>query len=545
MSPARARSIQPTMLEAYVPAPVGGLNTMAAGGMMPETDCMLLWNMVSAENGLRSRLGSREWTTGLTGAADNYVRSMLSFKGSTSSGSKDRVFAVTSSGIWDVTSSSAAPVISLAFGATTGDAGYGVSTAVVTSAGHFLLYADEVNGLHVYTESTDTWALIAMGVGAGQISGVDPANIRFVHVFKNRICYAAADSQTLYYMTAGAIYGVATAFALSGQFRSGGHLVGVWSWTYDGGAGIDDALVAISAGGDIVIYQGSDPSSASTFGLTGVWHVGGLPSGRQVASSFGGELLILTKMGVLPLSRLVSGATAEDSRLYETFKISNLFNSLMLSRSSLSGWSIRLNPEDNTLMVTVPTLAGQACEQLVMSVASKGWSRYDGLGGSSSTGFYSSTVHTGKLYFGTVDGRVCIHDGYIDGVTLADPNAYSAIQWRCLTAFRNLGNGRQKQVQSIRPTILSETANPSFSVQAKYRYDLTELASVAIGAPGSGAWDTGLWDTAIWGDGFNTSQVIRGATGMGVDCAIAIRGASIGRTVLVGVDVAFTQGGWL
>lgn len=551
MMPARRRQPIPARFEEmYVPAPVGGLNTVAPGGMMPEGDCLSLWNMVVAENGLRSRLGSREWCTGLTGAADNLVRSVLPFKGSQAS--KDRVFACTSSGIYDVTSSSAAPTLKIAFADTTGDAGYGVSHAlvIVTTGAHVLAYADEKNGLYYYTESTDTWAKVTMGAGAGQIDTIDPADIRFVTTFKHFVIFAVKDSQKLHYLASGNIYGAATAFPLGGQFLHGGNVVGMWSCTYDGGAGMDDSLVVIAAGGDLLIYQGTDITTANSFGLKGRWFLGGIPAGRHIASNIGGDLLIITKMGLLPLSRLVTGAAAEDSRIYETYKVSNLFNQLMLTKSSLRGWSIRLNPEDNTLLVTVPTFAGQACEQLAMSIPAKSWSRYDSLGIGNGTawanaGFYSSETHDGKLYFGTVDGRVLIHDGYIDGVLLSNANAYTSIQWRVLTAYRNLGNGRQKQVQLIRPTVLSETANPAYDCQAKYRFDMTELASVSIGAPGSGSWDSGTWNSAVWGDGLGASIGVTGGVGMGSSFAVAMRGAAIGRTVIVGWDVALTQGGWL
>jgi hypothetical protein len=548
MPAVRRQPIPARFQELYIPAPTGGLNTVSPGGLLPDTDCLSLWNMVVAENGLRSRLGSREWCTGLTGASDNLVRSVLPFKGSQAS--KDRVFACTSSGIWDVTSSSAAPTLVIAFADTTGDAGYGVAHALVTAAGHFLAYADEQNGLYYYTESTDTWAKVAMGGGASQISVIDPASIRFVTTFKHFVIFALKDSQSLYYLASGSIYGAATAFPLAGQFLHGGNVVGMWSCTYDGGAGMDDSLVVIAAGGDLVIYQGTDITTANSFGLKGRWFLGGIPAGRHIASNIGGDLLIITKMGLLPLSRLVTGAALEDSRLYETFKVSNLFNQLMLTRSSLRGWSIRLNPEDNTLLVTVPTYTSQACEQLAMSVPAKSWSRYDSLGigngtAWSASGFYSSETHAGKLYFGTVDGRVLIHDGYVDGVLLSDSSAYTSIQWRVLTGFRNLGNGRQKQVQHLRPIVLSETAQPSYDCQAKYDYDLGELAAVSVGAPGNGSWGVGVWDTAVWGDGLAASIGVTGAAGMGSRLAIAMRGAATGRTIIEGWDVAFTQGGWL
>src|SRR5437763_331286 len=83
-------------LPATIPAPVGGLNTIDPGFALPETDCPLLYNLIGAENGLRSRLGWKEWATGLGGE----VRSVIPFVGSDQAGSTDRLFAATSAGLW-------------------------------------------------------------------------------------------------------------------------------------------------------------------------------------------------------------------------------------------------------------------------------------------------------------------------------------------------------------------------------------------------------------------------------------------------------------
>lgn len=535
----RMAAARPVIESVNIPAPIGGLNTIAAGSSMPATDCVQLYNMVAAEYGLRSRFGSREWVTGCTGLADNQIRTMLPFTGSAKNGAQDKVFAVTSTGIWDVTASSATPSQVVVFPIQSGDAGKGICHGYVNAAGHWLLYCDEENGYHTYSEASGTWTVVALGGGATEISGVDPAGFAFVMSWKSRLWFVAKDTADVWYLAAGAIYGAATKLSIKAQFRAGGPIIGLWNWTLDGGIGIDDYLVAVSGGGDVAVYKGSDPSSATTFSLNGTWSAGAVPAGRHIASNFGGDLLLLTKSGIRPLSQLVSGG--EGSGTYLTAKIANLFNARMLDRSELPGWAIHLHPEDNALIVTVPTTDGANCEQLTFSLWNKSWSSYRDLP------LYCACVFGKKLYMGDVDGRVLINDGYIDGVTLADPNAFTVIQWALLTAFQNLGSARMKKVEMLRPTLLCEGSAPTYDVRAKYRYDFSELAPVTDVVPpgGASAWDAAIWDSSVWGGDYQASQSARGAAGMGVDVAVAIRGTAKSRTVLVGFDVMFQQGGLL
>lgn len=528
----RRRPTAPTIEVTHLPAPVGGLNTVSAGSAMPLSDCLQGYNLIASELGLRSRLGFREWVTGLDGEA----RSTLPFTGSAKSGANDRLFQTTQTGIWDVSASSTAPTQVLTFPLPTNDAGYGVSHGLVTSAGHYLFYADEANGLHRYYENNSTWEAVAQGTNPGEISGVNPANIVFVTVFKGRVWMVERDTATAWYLPAGQIAGVAQPFEMGQQFRAGGPLVGLWNWTYDGGAGLDDSLVSISGGGDVAIWNGTDPANSNTFGLKGVWSLGGSPpAGRRIATDYGGDMVILSRLGLMPMSRLVAGEVDKDD--YITAKIANLFNSLMLTKASLPGWSIRQHPEDNALLVTVPTYPGQPTEQLVMALAGRAWFRYRDLP------IYSAEVWGGKLYFGTVDGRVCVNDGYVDGVLLSDPNAYTPVQWSMLSAFTNLGTVRMKQVQMLRPTILSDSGVPAYEVAPRYGYNFTELLPVSASTAGTGTWDNATWDQDVWGGEYRSSQRLSGAVGCGIDMAVAIRGTATARTVLVGVDVMFTQGG--
>jgi hypothetical protein len=184
-----------------LPAPLGGMTTLAPGSAMPPLKSVLGQNVIPGQYGLQTRLGAREWVTGLDGAA----RSSLPFHGSDAS--KNRLFYTTATGIWDCSSSTDTPTQVLTFDASTGNAGYGVCHAAVNAAGaHFLLYCDEVNGYHVYTESTDTWAKIAQGAGATEIDGVDPARFAFVTGWGNRIWFVERDTAAAWYLDVNAIY---------------------------------------------------------------------------------------------------------------------------------------------------------------------------------------------------------------------------------------------------------------------------------------------------------------------------------------------------
>lgn len=538
--PARSKTV-------HLAAPVGGINRIDPASEMPASDAVFLYNVIAAEYGLRSRLGFHEWVTGMTGTSDNTVRSVLPFKGSKSAGSTDRLFAAMDNGLWDVSNSTASPTAPAgvtAFGTSNGDAGFGAAlTCPDANGNHNLLYTDEANGYFVYREATSDWLKPTQGAGATQVNNVDPASFVHVCLFAHRLWFTAKDSTKAWYLGAfgsPAIYGSATAFDFGPYFPHGGALVGLYNWTTDGANGVGNMLVAISAGGDIVIFQGTDPSSASSWSMVAVWYAGGLPAGRRIATDFGGDLLILTTVGILPLSKLVIGNPIVDRTVYATGKIANLFNAAMVTSSSLRGWSVRLHPQDNTLLVTVPTAAGQPTTQLAMSLANRSWSQYRGLN------MLSNEVWNGQMYFGTTDGRICLHTDYIDGVLLSDPNAYTPIDCSILSSFQNLGIPNQKRVGLIRPKFLADGTQPANSSSAKYNYDLSEIAAPGGNPTASSAtWGSAVWGTSQWAGDYASTQPVGGSAGIGVDVAIATRFAAVSRTVLAGWDVSFDLGGFL
>ena len=178
-----------------------------------------------------------------------------------------------------------------------------------------------------------------------EISGVDPDNVCFVTVFAGRVWMVERDTASAWYLPAGQIAGVASEFPMGLKFAHGGNLLALFDWSYDGGSGLSSSLVALSTNGDVLVYQGTDPDTADTFGLKGVWYAGPPLAGREVASTFGGDMLLLTRQGLVPMSKLVVGLP--DVRAESlTVKVSSLFNALTSTRGAYRGWAVVQHPED-------------------------------------------------------------------------------------------------------------------------------------------------------------------------------------------------------
>ena len=369
---------------------------------------------------------------------------------------------------------------------------------------------------------------------------LDPGKLVFAMVWKSRVFYVERDTARAWYGPVNAFQGTLTSFNFGIRFQHGGPIAGLYSWAYDSGGGMDTRLVGISTGGDIVIYGGTDPNSASTFGLFGCWYQPGVPAGRRIATDFGGDLLVNSTLGTTALSKLVLINNPSDQAEYFTGKISNTFALLANSYRTLPGWGISVHPEDNALLVLIPTGAGgTSTMQLAYCFTTQSWGYYRDLP------MVSCGVWNGVLYFGTPDGRVCQHTGYVDNVSLANPNSYVPVNWSLVTRFQNGGNANQKRVVQLTPSILSESPDPSYNAEARFNYDLSEASlpsSVYVGSDYL-IWDVGKWDQADWAGDYTAAQPTGGALGFGRDVAVAIRGQADSRTILVDIKVLFEMGG--
>jgi len=587
-----------------LPAPTGGVNAVDAASAMAPTDAVAAYNVTASELGVRSRLGFEEWVTGLPTAG----YTLMPFAGNAQSGAQDRLFVALAAGIYDASSSTASPALSIAFGITTGDAGRGMSFVASTPGGRFLVYCDEENGLYVRS-GLGAWAKTAGGVtqpweastfyvignqvvlggnvyvcdtdGTSAASGgpsgagtdivdgttrwdyvsaasatvigpsladqtlgfaADPDDFVFGTSWNSRLWFVEKNSTRAWYGDIQALYGTYTSFDFGSRMRHGGPLKALYTWDYDAGAGLRTHLVALSEAGDVVVYGGIDPADPSSFSIVGSYFAGGFPAGRTIATEdTAGELLIATKLGTLPASSLLRGGNVEDPRTYTSRKIAPLIARLADTNGAYKGWALHIHPADSCLLLLIPQGDNLPTTQWAQSfLGERGWFPYQGLP------MVAAAVWNGRLFFTTPDGRVCVNEGYVDNVQLADPNTYTPVSWSVIHSFQTLGNAQQKRVHFLRVNLMTETANVPISVAPRFDYDFTEApAPESVSSVTGALWDTAIWDEDEWGGDYGSTSRLWGASGIGRAVSVAIRGTSTGRTILMGTEVAFDQGGLL
>jgi len=462
--------VKPTTIS----APIGGLNTTDSLMAMPPLDAVKLTNMIAGENGLRPRSGYVEWCTGI-GAPDP-IRTMLSLHGADPA--ENKLFAITFDKIYDVTASSAAPGSVVTLPATDSKSGYCEALSFVTTADRYVILCDETNGYYTRAESTGTWLKVTAGAGAGQVNGADPTQFVQPCSHNGRLWFVIKNTTKACFLDPASVYGVASIWDFGQQFTKGGALAALFRWTRDGGSGMDDRLVAISTVGEVVVYEGTDPATYGAWKKAGGWYVGAVPAGRRLASEYGGDLLINTAAGALPLSILVAGRALTPD-VYASAKVKKLFASYMTDRRASIGWSILPVNSDNILVFTIPLIPGEDNFQLALSLDRGAWSEFK------SVPITHGVEFEGVFYFGTSDGRVCKYRGDVDNVARDGSSTQNKeIKFFVLPAFTSLGSALKKQIQHVEVLLISYGLIPNYKVEARWDFNQDEIV-VPVGGTGS------------------------------------------------------------
>lgn len=541
MLQATQQTTQPSSLGAFI----GGINAADSLANMSPAEMVTCINMDISPEGLTVRDGFKEWCEEITDTGG--VRTIIPYTASTIGSGDNRLFICASTGIYEATNPGVAPTKMVTWGGDTARAGYCSWHSYTALSGvQYILLCDLVNGYWVFDPNAGggTWTQIAAGAGAGQINGADPADFDFVNVWKGRVWFVEKETGTAWYTAPGAYTGTVTPFYFGNKFRYGGHLKGVYNYTVDGGDGVDDYLVAVSEAGDVCLYQGLDPSS--DFFSQGTFYVGAIPRGRRIATEHGGDLLITSLYGVIPISSLIAGIPSL-SEAAITYKIEPLINARHATTHDEYGWELKFNPKNRQLILSSPKASNEIDVQYVYNITLKAWTLWSVR---DSNTFENWISQSGEyLFMGRNDGKLFYQAGAIDNVLLDSQEAPTEqIDWYFLSSFNTYSNPAQfKRVQLMRPEFIT-VGTPAYNVEARYDYDLTPVASPSVGGdPGdvTSTWDTALWDTAFWGGRSGSLTSVSGAKGIGRSIAVGMRGLSSGETNLVAIDMMLDVGGML
>lgn len=523
-----------------IPAPIGGLNATDTVAAMPPTDAVSLVNWYPDTLGVKCRKGFVQWATGFPG--NSAIESILSYVGPSTppgSGSVDSptsvpgaLFAATRTGIYTITSKTSNPTLSRALSGAD-NAGWISSVQMTTVGGSFLLCCSEADGYFYYDGTS--WV-------NPSITNVSAANLVHVSVFKRRAWFVERNSTRAWYLPVDSIGGGAQPFDFGQFFKRGGHLAYIANWTIDAGEGIDDFLVAVSSGGDVVIYKGIDPSSASTFSLVGTWYVGQIPIGRRGYVQYGGDLLLMSAEGIYPISLITRGGSeflSASSKDYAS-KIRTLIGQDLRQSFNLRGWQAVVHPSERLLLLNVPNYGNVINRQYALSTSLNGWGVFSGIP------IYSLGATFGYTFAGSSNGIVyLLFTGAFDNVPISGTGG-TAIQGAIVPAYSYLdGSPSTKHILMIRPNFLAlEAPNILVGVNVNFN-NAPPTGSPTISQIAEYRWNASQWNSASWGGGQKVFSNWTSAGAIGFSAAASLATVTLGDTTLTSIDYMFASGGSL
>jgi len=455
------------------------------------------------------------------------VRRLWTFK----SGAVEKFFASDDTKIFNITSV-ADPNTPPAADVSGRTSGYYSTAQFGTAGGNYLYAVNGTDSALLYDGAT--WTPIT-GVSVPAITGVTTSTLSFVWSFASRLFFIQKNSMNVWYLPVDSIGGAAQLFSLAGIFQEGGSLLFGGKWSLDAGNGLDDKCVFVSDQGEVAVYQGTNPGSASTWSKVGVYKITP-PMGENGTMQAGGDLLISTQDGVVPISEAVNKDEAALSLAAVSRAIEPEWKRLVAERAALP-WEMLKWPSNNMMVVTVPSFdSSQPYMCLVANLETGAWSTF--------TGWDARCVALfGDVgYFGTSAGT--IHQMESGGSDNGLP--YTCTYVGLPDQMRSAGI--YKTIHSARATFLSNFGfKPKISASMDYKINLpvppSSVANVAIDG-----WDSGLWDVALWDAGILQNVTTRwasiGRSGFAMSPQIQITfGISAKPTTeLVQFDVMFERG---
>lgn len=521
LKPARRRKGTPgaqISTSATIPAPTGGWNTRDPLSAMNPKYAVTLDNWFPRATDVQIRGGCAYHAT----SSPRIVKQLMAYSGV----SVNKLFACTDSDIYDVT---AAGVFGASVRSITSP--YFSYTNFQTVAGKYLVCVNGSNDLQLYDGAT--WTSIN-AVSTPAITGATTSDFNFVISFKRRLFFIKKNSLSVYYLPVDQIGGAAVEFPVGQFFKKGGYLVALGAWTIDGGEGVDDQLVFISSEGELIVYKGTDPSSAVDWEMVGRYFIGRPMGGRSCVNDFGGDLVYLCESGLYPLSKaLQSAIISRESALSD--QIQQQFAEASRLYSGNTGWDITIFPKQNALLINIPYAQDQKSVQYVMNTITGSWCRFVNWDA------FCFEVFQGELYFGG--------SNFVAKAWTPENEDFAAnVVADGRTAFNYFGTSqRSKFCKLIRPMLIANGAfSYSITVDSDFQ-DLGRFAELPSVVSSFGKWDAANWDEVNWAPDWEVTKEWKTVFSKeGLCLSVRLRVAS--RSTIINwssVDLVLEKGGVL
>lgn len=484
-----------------VPAPIGGLNLRDAQANMPETDALILDNWFPQPTWVEVRGGTSKLGT-FTGishtvAAYNALSGTNQLFAGVMNAGTGSLYRVDNSagGAGTLVVGGAGPLVQ----AITGDkydwSQFGTGAAEI-------LYL--VNGLDspLLYEGTNWQGVTNASAPYAMTGGPSADNHTLSQVvrYKNRLWFVQANTFNVYYLPQNVFAGALTLLNMGPNFNQGGYLAAIATNSIDNAAGFSDYIAFISNQGEVVMYQGYDPGSVSTWYETGHFQIGRpLAIGRRTWTKVGTDAVVLCVDGAVPLSKAMVSDRSQPL-VAITDKIRKGIADSAASYGSVYGWQIVLYPKGTKLVINVPTLVDTSSYHFVQNTIGGAWCTF-GLNNSAWNAICFERMGD-NLYYGTNGAVFQCDTGQADNGV--------AITVQAKPAFSYLNDREHlKQLTQCQP-IFKVTGSASLSVTVNVDFDTTAPTSTIPLSSGTGTLWGSPWGSQ-WGD---VTQIVKPWIGM-------------------------------
>jgi hypothetical protein len=501
-----------------IPAPCGGWNARDVLADMPPTDAVSLVNWFPGTTSVNARFGYTNYATGFSGQ----VETLTAYAG----GAANQLFAWSGGNVYNVSSTGAigAPV----HGGNSNNRWQTINLA--TPGGNFLVAVNGVDAPLLYDGSawhsiTATSTPYAI---TGLPGGIVPANFTNVTLAHNRVWFTLGNTLQAWYLPTESVAGAANVLDLSAFALRGGYLVAIGTWTVASALAVNNYTAFVTSQGEVLVYAGNDPSSATTWSLAGVWRIGE-PVGQRCMMMWGTDLLLITQDGIYSMSTALQNGRIDPNAALSQ-KIMTAVSSAITSYGGNFGWQLCYFAGQNMLLLNVPVAAGGSQQQYVMNTMNKSWCSFNGWSAN------CFEIFNQQLFFGG--------NGVVGQAWNGLSDAGSNINLDGFQAFSALGGpGQQKQVKMMRPVVASNGA-PSLNCNVNVDFDTSDTTAPLAFSPVSyAAWDVALWDEGLWAGGLTVTKNWQGATGLGNYFAPRLKAASQGIQIQwASTDIVFEAG---
>lgn len=473
-----------------LPAPVGGWDAISPLANMPVDRAIQLDNWVARPGWIEPRRGSVLQCSGL-GGLNTPVQTLMAYNGF---GSVRKLFAVAAGTIYDCTLKGA-PTATTVMGLANSRLQYIMFSNAADL--QFLIGVNGVNGPWMFDGTSWTQPVITG-------DGIDPTKFIAINAYQQRLWFVQANStDAIYLTTVGGVQGAAAIFPLGQLLTRGGYLMAIGRWTIDTRQTVDEYIAFISSRGEVVVYAGTDPSTAATWSLVGIYQIGA-PIGRRCFLRISGDLQIITVDGVVGMSEMLSTDRAAANRVSLTSIIMNQMALAAQQYKNNFGWQLIEFPLGTLAIMNVPVRENINQMQFVMNTITGAWSKFIGMNANC-----WETDSSDNIFFGDNKGNVWQWNvGSGDGDT--------PIVCTVKTAYNSFGNAAQfKRYMQLQPLITSDK-QPIPSIGINVDFNDTSVLSTEEPVPISQSlWDSVNWNEFDWLELQSTANNWIGIAGAG------------------------------